>query len=185
MGRLIYSMIMSLDGYVADENGRFDWAEPDEAVHRFANELSSCVGTYLLGRGMYEVMRVWETPEMEIGQPDFIAEFSRGWRRAEKVVYSGTLEPPLTERTRIERRFDAEAVRRMKAESADDLAIAGPTLAAHAIVAGLVDVYEMLVAPVAVGGGLPAFPPQRRVELELTDQQRFDSGFVFMRYRAR
>ncbi|MHB1342070.1 MAG: dihydrofolate reductase family protein [Coriobacteriia bacterium] len=182
MARLIYSAITSLDGYVADASGRFDWAEPDEAVHAFINDLERSVGTYLFGRRMYEVMAVWETLGSESAHPAYIRDYGALWRAADKVVYSTSLTEASTARTRIEREFDPEAVRRMKVELRSDVSIGGPTLAAHAIRTGLVDEYQLFVVPVAVGGGLPFLPGGTALDLELLDEQRFENGTVYLRY---
>ena len=153
MAKLIYSAISSLDGYVADEDGNFDWAAPDEDVHRFVNDLERPVGTYLYGRRMYEVMVYWETAHTLADQPPFIQDFAELWQAADKIVYSKTLEKVSSARTRIERRFDPEAVRQLKARTGRDLTVGGPDLAAQAIKAGLVDEYHLFVAPIVVGGG--------------------------------
>jgi dihydrofolate reductase len=184
MGELTYLTIMSLDGYVADERGSFDWAEPDEEVHTLVNDLDRPVGTFLLGRRMYEVLRAWETLDLE-GQPSYIAEFAAIWRGADKVVYSRTLETPSTARTRIERGFDAGVVRELTATADLDLSIGGPELAGLAFDAGLVHACHVFVAPVVVGGGTPAFARGLRIDLELVDQRRFDGGFAYLRYRPR
>lgn len=183
MSRLIYSTIMSLDGYIADEAGRFDWAQPDEEVHSYLNDLERDAGTFLVGRRTYEVMLPWESPEFSSGQPPYIQDFAQIWQGAEKVVYSTTLEAPSFPRTRVERVFDPEAVRQLKHESARDLLIGGPTLAAHAISAGLVDECQIFVAPVLVGGGLSAFSASN-VALRLLEERSFDSGMVFLRYEV-
>lgn len=183
MARLIYSAIASLDGYVADRSGGFGWAEPDEQVHSFINDLERGVGTYLFGRRMYETMVAWESPEMSDGQPAYIRDFARMWRAAEKVVYSTTLIAVSSARTRIETDFDPAVVRRMKDEAQSDLSIGGPTLAAQAIGAGLVDECQMVIVPVVVGGGLPAFPGVS-LNLTLVDERRFDNGTVYVRYAA-
>ena len=167
MASLIYSAIASLDGYIADEEGKFDWAEPDEEVHAFINDLSRPVGTFLLGRRMYEVLAYWDDPPALDEQPPVMQEFTEIWRAADKVVYSRTLEAARTARTRIEREFDPEAVRQLKAESDRDLAIGGPDLAAQAIRAGLVDDYLLFVVPVLVGAGKQALPHAGRIDLEL------------------
>lgn len=182
MARLVYSTFASLDGYVADEDGRFDWATPDEEVHSFANGLESGVGTYLLGRRMYEMMLWWESPENTAGLPEYIREFAETWRAAEKIVYSSTLESVSSARTRIERSFDACAAALLKHEAARDLAIAGPTLAAPAIRAGIIDEYHLFVVPVVVGGGLSAFPRGVRMSLELAEQRRFGNGMLYLKY---
>ncbi len=184
MARLSYLAITSLDGYVADESGRFDWAEPDEAVHIFVNDLVRSAGTYLCGRRMYEVMAVWETLDSDLEQPPYIRDFARIWQAADKIVYSRTLTAVATARTRIEREFDPEVVRRMKANLESDIMIGGPTLASEAIEAGLVDEYHLFVAPVAVGGGLRFLPDHIRLDLVLLDERRFASGMVYLHYGA-
>ncbi|HYI32130.1 MAG TPA: dihydrofolate reductase family protein [Glaciibacter sp.] len=185
MAKLIYSGILSLDGYLADENGNFDWAEPDEEVHRFVNELERGIGTYLYGRRMYDVMSFWDTDEATVGQPSFIQEFAEIWQAADKVVYSTTLGAAYTDRTRIESRFDPDAVREMKSRLERDLSVGGPNLAVHAIHAGLVDEFHMLVVPVAVGGGLRYLPDTVRIDFQLLDERRFGNGTVFLRYALR
>jgi dihydrofolate reductase len=185
MANLIYSTIASLDGYIADEEGNFDWAEPDEEVHTFINDLARPVGTYLLGRRMYEVLAYWDDPPGLDEQPSFVQEFTELWQGADKVVYSTTLEMARTARTRIERDFDAEAIRQLKAQSDRDLAVGGPDLAAQAIRAGLVDDYQLFVVPVIVGAGTQALPRDARVDLELVDERRFRNGTVFLHYRTR
>ena len=184
MAKLIYSAIASLDGYVADENGTFDWAEPDEEVHRFVNDLERPVGTYLMGRRMYEVMVYWETAHTVAGQPAYMRDFAEIWQAADKVVYSKTLEKPSSARTRIERDFDPEAVRRLKEAAAADLTVGGPDLAARALGAGLVDECRLFLSPVVVGGGNRAFPDDVRLRLELLDERRFGNGVVHLRYRS-
>jgi dihydrofolate reductase len=185
MAELIYTTIMSLDGYIADEHGNFDWAAPDEEVHRFVNDLERPVGTYLYGRRMYEVMSAWETMDSAPDQPQVILDFARIWQAADKVVYSRTLDTVSTARTRIERQFDPEAVRRLKASTGPDLAVGGPHLAAQAIEAGLVDEYHLFLTPTVVGGGNQALPDHVRLDLDLQDERRFTSGVVFLRYRQR
>jgi dihydrofolate reductase len=185
MARLIYTAIASLDGYIADADGKFDWAEPDEEVHTFINDLERPVGTYLLGRRMYEVLAYWDDPPALDEQPSFVQGFAEIWQAVDKVVYSRTLETARTGRTRIERDFDPEAIRRLKAESDRDVAVGGPELAAQAIRAGLVDNYQMFVVPVVVGGGKQALPPDVRIELDLLDERRFRNGTVFLHYRTR
>ena len=181
MGKLIYSAIASLDGYVADADGRFEWAAPDAEVHAFVNDLERPVGTHLLGRRMYEVLVAWET----IDDPaPAMRDFAQIWRAADKVVYSRTLAAPSSARTRIEREFDPEAVRRMKEETPGELSVGGPELAAHAIRAGLVDELCVFLSPVIVGGGTPALPDGVRWALELVDERRFGNGVVFVRYRS-
>ena len=185
MASLIYSAIGSLDGYIADEHGTFDWAAPDEEVHGFVNDLARPVGTYLLGRRLYDVLAYWDDPPALEEQPSVMQEFAEIWRASDKVVYSRTLETARTARTRIEREFDAETIRQLKATSERDLAVGGPDLAAQAIEAGLVDEYQLFVVPVVVGAGTQALPRGRRIELELVDERRFGNGTVFLRYRSR
>ena len=181
MAKLIYTAIMSLDGYVADEDGNFDWAEPDEEVHAFVNDLERPIGTYLYGRRLYEVMVAWETITDE--QP-FIRDYAQIWRAADKIVYSRSLESVASEKTRIERSFDADAVRQMKASADRGISIGGPTLAAQAIRAGLVDEIRLFLAPAVVGGGTRALPDDVRLKLELLDERRFDNGTVHLHYRT-
>jgi dihydrofolate reductase len=183
MTKLIYSAITSLDGYVADEDGNFDWAEPDEEVHTFVNDLERPVGTYLYGRRLYEVMVAWETISLA-DQPPFMRDFAEIWRAADKIVYSTTLASVSSARTRIEREFDPQAVRQLKASAGRDLTVGGPELAAQAFKAGLVDECHLFVAPIAVGGGKQSLPNQVRVELELLDERRFGNGMVHLRYRT-
>jgi dihydrofolate reductase len=184
MAKLIYSAIASLDGYVADERGRFDWAEPDPEVHAFINDLERSVGTFLYGRRMYETMAGWETDAALAARSEPMREFAQIWQAAEKIVYSKTLETASTRRTRIEREFDPGAVRRLKAAAARELTVGGPALAAQAFRAGLVDECRLFVAPIIVGGGKRSLPDDVRLELELLAERRFDSGMVHLRYRA-
>src|SRR5438034_790688 len=170
MAKLIYAAIASLDGYVADADGNFDWAEPDEEVHAFINDLERPVGTYLYGRRMYETMVIWETVEDERA---VIRDYAEIWRAAEKVVYSRRLESVSSARTRIERDFDPEDVRRLKEAARTDLTVGGADLAGRAIEAGLVDEYRLFVVPVRVGGGKHAFPDVVRVDLTLRETRRF------------
>jgi dihydrofolate reductase len=184
MAKLIYMAIMSLDGYVADENGNFDWSAPDEEVHSFVNDLARPIATYLYGRRMYDVMVAWENAETYADQPPSMQEFAAIWQAADKVVYSRTLERPSTAKTRVERDFDPEEIRQLKATAARDIAVAGPDLAAQAIKAGLVDEYQLFLAPVMVGGGKQALPNGVRVNLELLDERSFGNGTVHLRYRT-
>jgi dihydrofolate reductase len=184
MASLIYSAIASLDGYVADENGKFDWAAPDEEVHTFVNDLERPVGTYLYGRRMYEVMVYWETAHTLADQPPFIQDFAEIWQAADKIVYSKTLEAVSSARTRIERDFDPEAIRELKAVAGRDLTVGGPELAAQAFEAGLVDEVQLFLAPVVVGGGNRSLPDNVRMNLELLDERRFGNGMVYLRYRT-
>ena len=184
MAKLIYSAITSLDGYVADEDGRFDWAAPDEEVHRFVNDLERPVGAYLYGRRMYEVMVFWETAHTLADQPPFIQDFAEIWQAADKIVYSKTLDAVSSARTRIERDFDPEAVRQLKGSAGRDITVGGPDLAAQAIKAGLVDEYHLFLTPVVVGGGNNALPDNVRLELELLGERRFGNGVVYLHYRS-
>jgi dihydrofolate reductase len=184
MARLHYAGIMSLDGYVADREGTFDWSAPDEEVHAFVNDLLRPVGTHLYGRRMYDVLVAWETMPTE-GEPAPMADFAQIWRAADKIVFSRTLGAASSARTRIERAFDPEAVRRMKAEAERDLSVGGPELAAQAIRAGLVDEWHLFLNPVLVGGGTSYLPDGVRVDLELREQHRFGNGVVYLRYRTR
>jgi len=185
MAKLIYSAITSLDGYVADEGGNFDWAVPDEEVHTFVNNLERPVGTHLYGRRMYEVMVGWETAYTRADQPPFMQDFAKIWQAADKIVYSKTLETVSSSRTRIERDFDPEAVRQMKAQAGHDIIVGGPDLAAQAIKAGLVDEYHLIVAPMVVGGGKQSLPNNVHLKLELLDERRFGNGMVHLHYRTR
>ena len=184
MAKLIYSVITSLDGYVADEDGKFDWAAPDEEVHRFVNDLGRPIGNYLYGRRMYEVMLYWETAHSVAKQPPSVRDFTKIWQAAYKIVYSRTLEKVSSARTRIERNFDPEAVRKMKAAAGHDISIGGPDLAAQAINAGLVDEFHLFVVPVLVGGGNRALRDHVRLKLVLLDEYRFRNGVVHLHYRT-
>ena len=185
MAKLIYMAITSLDGYIEDEEGRFDWAAPDAEVHAFVNDLERPVGTHLYGRGMYETMAVWQTMGDEPGLPAAEVDFAELWRAMDKVVYSRTLDAVSTPRTRLEREFDPEAVRRMKEAADRDISVGGPGLAQHAFRAGLVDEVHLFVSPVVVGGGKPGLPRDVRVELELLDERRFGNGVVHTHHRTR
>jgi len=185
MAKLIYSAITSLDGYVADEDGNFDWAAPDEEVHSFVNDVERPIGTYLYGRRMYEVMAYWETAHTLADQPPFVQDFAEIWQTADKIVYSKTLETVSSARTRIERDFDPAAVRQLKAQTGRDISVGGPDLAAQAIKAELVDEYHLFVAPIVVGGGNQSLPSNVRLKLELLDERRFGNGVVYLHYRTR
>jgi len=182
MARLIYSAIMSLDGYTADADGHFEWAAPDEEVHAFVNELERPVGTYLYGRRMYETMRSWETAHTLAGQSAVSLDFARIWQAADKIVYSTTLQGADTARTRVERDFDPDQVRKLKEAVSRDLTVGGPHLAAQAIAAGLVDEYQLFLVPAVVGGGTRALPDRVRLDLALADERRFANGTVYLRY---
>jgi dihydrofolate reductase len=182
VGKLIYSAIASLDGYIEDVNGTFEWAAPDEEVHSFVNDLERPVGTYLYGRRMYETMRYWETAHTLPDRSPITDEYTEIWQAADKVVYSTTLESVSSARTRLERTFDTDAIRRLKAAADRDLTVGGPGLAAHALKARLVDELQLLVVPAVVGGGKPWLPDAARMDLDLLDTRRFASGVVFLRY---
>jgi dihydrofolate reductase len=185
MAKLIYSAITSLDGYVADEDGKFDWAAPDEEVHAFVNDLERPVGTYLYGRRMYEVMAYWETAHTVADQAPLPLDFAQIWQTADKIVYSRSLTTAASARTQIERDFNPEAVRQLKAQAVRDLTVGGPGLAAQAIEAGLVDELQLFLTPIIVGGGTQALPDGVRLTLELLDERRFGNGVVYLHYRTR
>ena len=185
MAHLIYSAITSLDGYVADADGNFDWGAPDEEVHAFVNDLERPIGTYLYGRRMYEVLAAWESDDILAGDPPpFIRDYAAIWRAADKIVYSTTLQTVSSAKTRIERTFDVDEILRMKASAGSDLSVGGPGLAGQALGAGLVDECHLIVAPVVVGGGTQALPDDVRLELELLDERRFANGMVHLHYRV-
>ncbi|MET1011473.1 MAG: dihydrofolate reductase family protein [Actinomycetota bacterium] len=183
MARLIYAALASLDGYVADADGNFDWAAPDEEVHAAVNDLERSIGTLLLGRRMYEVLVAWETMDTA-DEPGPIQDYADLWRAADKIVYSRSLETASTARTRIDRTFDPDAIGQMKATSARDLSIGGPDLASHAFRAGLVDEIHLFLSPIVVGGGTRALPDDVRIRLELQDLRRFGNGVVHLHHRT-
>jgi len=183
MAKLIYSAITSLDGYVADSEGTFDWAAPDDEVHTAVNDLERPIGTYLYGRRMYEVMAYWATAPTSTDEPSHLRDYAQIWQAADKVVYSRTLESVTTDRTRLERNFDPAAVRELTANAASDVSIGGPELAGEALRAGLVDEYHLFVSPVVVGGGTQALPDGVLLQLELLDERRFGNGVVHLHYR--
>lgn len=185
MGKLIYAANMSLDGFLEDESGAFDWSVPDEAVHAFWNEHERRIGTSLYGRRMYETMKVWEADDWLEGEPAVVREYAQIWRAGEKVAYSTSLTQVSTAKTRIERQFDPEAVRQLKESSVADLSIGGAAIAEEAFRHGLVDECVLLLCPVLVGGGKPALPRGVRVDLELLDHRRFDNGVVYVRHAVR
>ena len=184
MASLIYGSLVSLDGCVADESGKFDWAVPDEEVHAFINELERSIGTHLYGRKLYETMAAWETPEVIPDPTPAIQEYAQIWATTDKIVYSSSLADVSTARTTLVRAFNPADVRRLKEQSNRDLSIGGPTLAAHALRAGLVDEVQVYVAPIIVGGGTPFLPDGIRLSLELQDERRFGNGMVFLRFRT-
>jgi dihydrofolate reductase len=184
MGKLIYASNMSLDGCTEDEHGALDWAPPDDEVFASITDLMRSAGTYLYGRRMYETMAVWETDPALAQQSDLTSAFADVWQAADKVVYSTTLAAVSTDNTRLERRFDPEAVHDLKAAAGSDLLVGGPTLAAQAFKAGLVDECRLFVWPVVLGGGKPALSTDTRADLVLLDEHRFGNGVVHLRYRA-
>jgi dihydrofolate reductase len=185
MAKLVYSAIASLDGYVADEQGEFGWSMPDEEVHAFVNDLERPVGTYLYGRRMYEVMKVWESDDLLTGQPPCMHDYAEIWRSADKIVYSRTLDNVPTSRTRLERTFHPAAVRQLKETADREFSIGGPDLAAQAIEADLVDEVHLLLSPIAVGAGKPALPLHSHMPLRLLDHRSFNNGTVYLRYELR
>ena len=184
MGRLGYTSITSLDGYVNDASGEFDWSAPDHEVHAFVNELERRFTTHLYGRRMYEVLRVWEHPEDFVDGDPVMEDYAAIWQAADKVVYSSSLRPAdiTTARTRLERAFDVDAVRALKAAAAGDVTIGGPGLASHALRAGLVDELHLFLNPIIVGGGTAAIPDDVRIDLTLVEERRFSGGVVYLRY---
>jgi dihydrofolate reductase len=182
MAKLIYAAIASLDGYIEDEHGKFDWAEPDEEVHAFANDLERDVGTHLYGRRMYETMKVWDTDEILEGQPPVMRDYAEIWRASNKIVYSRTLDEVSTSRTRLERSFDPEAVRPLKESEERKIGIGGPELAAQALAADLVDEIHLLLVPVAVGAGKSALSTRSPVSLHLLDHRSFANATIYLRY---
>jgi dihydrofolate reductase len=185
MAHLIYSALASLDGYIEDTQGRFDWAAPDEEVHGFINDLERTAGTYLLGRRMYETMMVWETDPNLAADSPLTRDYAEIWQAANKIVYSSTLAAVSTRKTQIERTFEPESIRKMKEALEKDITIGGPGLAAHAFRAGLVDECQLFLAPISVGGGKPCLPINVQIELELLEERRFAGGMVYLRYRTR
>lgn len=182
MAKLIYTAIASLDGYVEDEQGKFDWAMPDEEVHAFVNNLERPIGTHLYGRRMYETMKAWDTDEILKGQPQVMHDYAKIWRAADKIVYSRSLEEGETARTRLESTFDPEAVRTLKEIEQQHISIGGAELAGQALDAALVDELHLLLVPVVVGAGKPALPVQARMALNLLGQQNFANGTIYLHY---
>ena len=185
MAKLVYLYFASLDGYVEDERGKFDWTEPDEEVHAFINDLMRPIGTYLYGHRMYEVMAVWETDPSFAADSPAMSDFATLWQAADKIVYSTSLAAVSTTRTRIERAFNPDAVRQLKGSADHDIGVGGADLAAQALRAGLVDECHLFVAPVVVGSGKPLFPNDLFLTLDLLDVRHFDSGMVYLRYHIR
>jgi dihydrofolate reductase len=185
MASLIYSMLMSLDGYIEGEDGNFAWAKPGEEVFRYITELSASIGTYLYGRKMYETMVFWETAQTLPDLPESMVAWTRQWQAAEKIVYSKTLSEPQSARTRLEGEFDPDVIRRLKADAERDIAVAGPEIAGQVVKAGLVDEFQLIVCPVIVGGGKQFFPSGVGMKLELVEDRRFGDGTVVLRYAGR
>jgi dihydrofolate reductase len=189
VARLVYTAIASLDGYVADERGRFDWSMPDEEVHAFVNDLERPAGLHLYGRRMYEVMKAWETDEVfadaEGGEATCLRDYAEIWRAAEKIVYSKTLDSVATARTKLERTFDADRVRELKGAREGEISIGGPELASQGLEAGLVDEVHLLLVSIAVGSGKPALPVRRHLPLDLLDHRVFANGTIYLRYDSR
>ena len=185
MSKLIYFMPTSLDGFIAGETDNMDWSAPDEEVFAFINHLHRPIGTYLYGRKNYETMTIWDTPDVLPGRTPAMMDFGQIWQAADKIVYSKSLETVSTPKTRLEREFEPQAVRDLKAQLPHDISVAGPNLAAQAIRAGLVDEYQLLVIPILLGGGKRVLPSNVRIELDLLDERRFGNGWVYLRYRTR
>jgi dihydrofolate reductase len=185
MGNMIYVCNATVDGYMTDQAGSFDWGQPSEGLHAYFNDLIRPVGTFIYGRAMYEVMSYWETALSVPEHSPVEHEFARLWQSANKIVYSTTLTSVATANTRIEHAFDADAVRQLKATSSKDIGIGGANIASHAFRAGLIDECHLVVHPIIVGGGKPALPQHIRVDLELLNEQRFDGGVVQLHYRVR
>lgn len=185
MGKLIYAANVSLDGFLEDETGSFDWSVPDDEVHAFWNDHERGIGTSLYGRRMYETMRVWERDDWLVDEPPVVRAYAAIWRDADKVVYSSSLSGVSTARTTLERTFAPDAVRRLKEGSRSDLSIGGAGLAAEAFRHGLVDECVLLLCPVIVGGGKPALPRGVRLDLDLLDHRRFANGVIYVRHGVR
>jgi dihydrofolate reductase len=185
MAKLIYFMPASLDGFIAGETDNLDWSAPDEEVSTFINDVHRPIGTYLYGRKNYETMMIWETPDVIPGGTPAMMDFGRIWRAADKIVYSKTLETVSTPKTRLEREFEPQTVRELKAQLPHDISVAGPNLAAQAIRAGLVEEYHLLVVPIMLGGGKRILPSNVGVKLDLLDERRFGNGWIYLRYRTR
>lgn len=185
MAKLIYVANVSLDGYIEDKHGRFEWTAPSDEVFTFITDLVRPVGTYLYGRRLYETMAVWEADPTLAAQSELRADFANVWQEADKIVYSTTLHTVSTANTRLERRFDSDSVRDMKTSAAGDFTVGGPTLAAHAFNAGLVDESHLFIYPVLLGQGKPALPSGATTQLQLLEEHRFGNGVVYLRYRTR
>jgi len=188
MGKLIYLISTSLDGYVADKNGKFDWSMPSEESHAFVNDTLRNVGTILMGRNLYETMKVWdEIPTEGTGGPmdgpsPAMNDYAKIWKAAKKIVYSTTLSEVTTADTTLERSFDPSAIQKLVAESDKDFDIGGPHLAAQAIKAGIVDEYHQIIVPIIIGGGNYWLPKDVKIQLKLADLRKFENGFVHLQY---
>lgn len=185
MARLIYTTNVSLDSYIEDPDGKFDWTDPSDEVFQFITDLIRADGTHLYGRRTYENMMVWETDPGLAAQSPLLRDFAQVWQAADKIVYSRTLETASTRKTKIERNFDPEAVRQLKESAGQDIHIGGAELAAHAFRAGLIDECHLFIKPIILGGGKAALPDDIRLGLELLDERRFDNGEVYVRYRTK
>ena len=185
MAKLIYATPTSLDGYIADETGNPDWSAPDEEELAFISDIMRPIGMYLYGRKMYQTMAIWETPDVIPGRTPAMLDFARIWQAADKIVYSKSLETVSTPKTRLEREFDPQAVRDLKAQSPHDVSVGGPTLAEHAMRTGLVDEYHLFVVPTMLGGGKRVLPSNVYIKLDLLDERRFANGMIYLRYHAR
>ncbi len=189
MGKLIYLITTSLDGFVADQDGNFDWAVPSEEVHAFVNDIVRNVGTSLLGRKMYDIMKVWDTIPTEgtneamDGPSEAMNDYAKIWRAAKKIVYSTSLSDVAIANATIARSFDPNAIRKLVAESDKDFDIGGPHLAAEAIRAGIVDEYHQFIVPIIIGSGNDWLPKDVKSELKLVDVRKFENGFVHLQYR--
>jgi dihydrofolate reductase len=184
MAKVIYVANVSLDGYIEDENGSFDWTAPDDALFAFITDLVRPVGTHLYGRRLYETMAVWETDPALAASSELMADFANVWQAADKVVYSTTLDAVSTAKTRLEWNFDPDSIREMKASATTDLTVGGARLAGDALKAALVDECHLIIRPVLVGGGKPALPRGTRIDLELIDDRRLSNGVMYVRYRV-
>jgi dihydrofolate reductase len=183
VAKLIYVTNVSLDGFIEDEHGRFDWTEPDDEQFAFITDLIRPVGTYLYGRRLYETMAVWETEPALAAQSELRADFARVWQAADKIVYSTTLDAVSTAKTRLEPHFDPNVIREMKGTASRDLMVGGANLAAHAFNAKLIEECHLFIGPAVVGRGKPSLPSELHAKLELLDERRFDNGVVYVRYR--
>jgi dihydrofolate reductase len=182
VAKLMYVSNVSLDGFIEDEHGGFEWTEPDDGQFAFVTDLVRPVGTYIYGRRLYETMAVWETEPALSAQSDLYAEFARVWQAADKIVYSSTLDAVSTGNSRLERRFDPDSIRKMKATTSRDLMVGGANIAAYAFNAGLIDECHLFICPCVVGRGKPSLPSDLRAKLELLDERRFDNGVVYVRH---